>query len=160
MLANPKIKKGLIGVLIVVIGYMFVLPRFQAAELIPAPEFPNPGPTLTLEGRVYNLDALSGEQQRYLKLGVVFEFETEDAAFLLLEGEPLTLALELFEEELHPKSPLIDDLVGAVVNGKTLDEIASPAGRQSLKDELMEGVGAIVGEPHLLNVYFTEFVFQ
>ena len=64
MLANPKAKKMIVGVLIIVIGYMFVLPRFQSTEALPTeiPEGAGPGPTYALAGTVYNLS--SGPQQQ------------------------------------------------------------------------------------------------
>ncbi len=162
MLANPKIRMGVVGFLIVVVGYLFVLPKLQSSEEEPLepPEFPNPGPTYTLGTKVYNLLTTPAQQQRYLKLGVVFEFTAESVEFLLLEGEPLALELELFAEELGPKRPIIQDAVGAIVSSRTLGDVSSSGGRQTLKDELLAAVTAIVGEPELLNVYFTEFVFQ
>ena len=160
MLANPKAKKMIVGVLIVVIGYMFVLPRFQATEALPAgiPEGAGPGPTFTMEASVYNLSTPPQQKQRYLKLAVTLEFEAEDAAFFDLEGEPLKL--ELFSEEIEPKHPIIADAVGTIVAGKSLDDIATVAGREALRAELLERIGELVHEPHLINVYFTEFVFQ
>lgn len=162
MLANPKAKKAIVGVLILAIGYFVLLPRFQAGEALApeVPEFPNPGPTYTLEAAVYNLNTPSAQQPRYLKLGVTFEFEADEVAFFFLSGEALALTLEEFAEELGPKRPIIDDAVSAIVGSKTLEDVASALGRQRLKDELREAIAAIVGEPVLLNVFFTEFVFQ
>ena len=161
MLANPKVKKLLVGLIIVVVGYMFVLPRFQASEAtLEIPEHANPGPTYTLESQVFNLSTPLQEQRRYLKLQVAFEFEAEDVAFFLLAGEPLALQLEHFAEELGPKRPVIDDAVGTIVSGKSLEDVTTTAGREQLREELRAAVGAIVGEPPLINVYFTEFVTQ
>ena len=162
MLKNPKAKKAIVGVLIIVIGYMFVLPRFQATEALPIeiPEGAGPGPTYALEAAVYNLATPPQQQQRYLKLAVTFEFEAEDPAFFELEGEALKLELELFEEEVGVKHPIIVDAVGTLVQGKSLEDISTVVGREALRAEIVERVGELVVEPHLINVYFTEFVFQ
>lgn len=161
MLANRTVRMGLVGVLIVVIGYMFVLPRMQSSDAEAAvPEHPNPGPTYTLEAKVYNLLTPAAQTQRYLKVGMVFEFEAEDPAFFELEGEALAVELEHFAETLAPKRPILEDAVGGLVASKTLDDISTALGRQQFKDELREAVGGIVGEPQLLTVYLTEFVFQ
>jgi len=161
MLKNPKIRMGLVGLVIVVVGYLFVLPRFQASSAPPEiPEYPNPGPTYTLAPKVYNLLTPSAQAPRYLKLGVVFEFATEDAAFFQLTGAALKVALEHFAEELGPKRPLIEDLVGTIVSRRTLEDVSNALGRDTLKSEVMEAVAQVVGAPLLLNIYFTEFVYQ
>ena len=162
MLKNPKIRMAVVGLLIVVVGYMFVLPKMQGGSAAaPAiPEHPNPGPTYTVAAKVYNLLTPTAQQPRYLKLGVVLEFEATEPAFVLLEGEALQAALDLFAEELGPKAPLIDDAVGTIISRRSLDDAASALGREQLKAELKETIAEIVGEPLLLSVYFTEFVYQ
>ncbi len=162
MLANPKVKKGGIALIVLIFGYMFVLPKMQSANELPLeiPEHANPGHTYHLESTVYNLLTPLAQQPRYLKLGVTFEFETEDVAFYFLEGEALEVALEHFSEELGPKVPIISDAVSALVAAKTLEEISSVNGRASLKTELQTIVAEIVGEPHLTNIFFPEYLFQ
>ena len=162
MLANPKVKKGGIALIVLIFGYMFVLPKMQSANELPLeiPEHANPGPTYYLDSTVYNLLTPVAQQPRYLKLGVTFEFETEDVAFYFLEGEALKLALEHFSEELGPKRPIISDAVSTVVAAKSLEEISTVSGRAALKEELRVVVGEIVGEPHLIDVFFPEFHFQ
>ena len=162
MLANPKAKKAIVGMLIIVIGYMFVLPRFQATEALPTeiPEGAGPGPTYALDAAVYNLSTPPQQQQRYLKLGVTFEFEAEDASFFELEGHALEAEVEHFNSEVGAKHPIIADAVGTIVAGRSLEDISTVVGREALRSELLERVGDLVHEPHLINVYFTEFVFQ
>lgn len=162
MLQNPKAKKAIVGILIVVIGYMFVLPRFQATEALPTeiPEGAGPGPTYPIEASVYNLATVPQQQQRYLKLAVTLEFEAEDVSFFELEGHTLEAEIEHFRSVVGAKHPIIADAVGRLVQGKTLEEISTVVGREALREELLEEVGGLIHEPHLINVYFTEFVFQ
>ena len=144
MLANPKAKKMIVGVLIIVIGYMFVLPRFQSTEALPTeiPEGAGPGPTYALAGTVYNLSAVSPEQQSYLKLALTFEFEAEDASFFELEGEAREHEVERFREELAPKQPIIADAVGTIVAGKTLADVSTAVGREALRRSCWRGSGS------------------
>ncbi len=163
MLANKRVRMGIVGLLIVVVGYMFVLPKMQGSTPvgpIQLPEHPNPGPTYTLESRVYNLLTPASQQARYLKMGLVFEFAEEDPAFFLLEGEALALTLEQFAEELKPKRPVIEDAISGIVSAKSWTDLSTPLGRKQLKEALLQAIGEVVGEPPVLNVYFTEFVSQ
>ena len=161
MLKNPKAKKGLIVVVILAVAYFIVLPRFRgSAAEVTLPEHPNPGPTYTLEASVYNLLTPASQPPRFIKLGVVFEFATADKNFFLLTGAALQAALATFAAELAPKAPVIEDAVNAIVSSKVLQDVSTPLGRDQLKQEIKSRVAEIVGEPELLNVYFTDLVTQ
>lgn len=159
-----KTRNGKIVLLLVVLaaGYFYVYPNYFAAETegVELPDHPNPGPTYTVGPAVHNLTVEPGGPARFVKIAVVLEFAAADPAFQLLVGEPLHLALDEFAEELGPKKPIIEDAVGRIVSAKTVADFATVAGRDVLKEEIQAAVEAIVGEPELANVYFTEFVTQ
>ena len=132
------------------------------------------GPHITLEGRVFNLLAAAGEPPAYLKLETVIEFETFDEqwAFVLhgcvfvpgsggsaCAAEEHAL-LTTFEEEIGTGRQLIEDAVTSIVGGKTVDEIATPEGKDTLREEIREAVEMVILEPRVRRVLFTDFVTQ
>ncbi len=132
------------------------------------------GPHITLEGRVFNLLVVAGEPLAYLKLETVIEFETfdEEWAYVLhgcvfvpgsggsacAEEEHTLLAK--FEEEIGTGRQLIEDAVTSIVSGKTANEIATPEGKDTLREEIRQAVELVILEPRVRRVLFTDFVTQ
>ena len=100
----------------------------------------------------------SADQPRYLKLQIVLEFETEDAGWFELSGHDLELRLEEFAEEIPV--PLIEDVVTTTVSAKSAEDLSSPAGKDALRAEIREAVRALLPEPHVRRVLFTNFITQ
>lgn len=117
----------------------------------------NPGPTYQLKDRILNLN---GTPRHYLKLGLALEFKAKSPAFYKLAGEARAKADEEFALELAPKAPAIEDAITTLVGAKSQAQISTPAGQAELKRELLERIAQVVGEPELVNVYFTQFVTQ
>jgi flagellar basal body-associated protein FliL len=132
------------------------------------------GPHITLGGRVFNLLVVSGEPPAYLKLETVIEFETfDDQWAYVLHGcvfvpgsggsacaeEEHTL-LATFEEEIGTGRQLIEDAVTSIVSGKTAGEIATPEGKDELREEIRQAVEMVIREPRVRRVLFTDFVTQ
>lgn len=117
------------------------------------------GPTYIVEERVVNLQA-SGAVTRYLRFEVVLEFQPHDPAFYTLKGEAHAKAQEAFLEEISPKAPVIEDTILDIVGGKSVEQLVSPQGKDRLKDELAEAITKRIGDPKVVNVYFTQFVTQ
>jgi flagellar protein FliL len=131
----------------------------------PPPETPDPGEgehgvMLVLEDKVVNLLPGSASSYHYAKIGVTVEIRPEKADFYALAGEVRKEAEEEAALEHAGDVPLLLDALGRVVSAKTSEEIASPESRQELKHELHEEFGHILGEHHVLDVYFTELVMQ
>lgn len=132
------------------------------------------GPHITLEGRVFNLLSAAGEPRAYLKLETVIEFETFDeewayvlhgCVFVPESGGSACAAeehalLATFEEEIGTGRQLIEDAVTSIVSGKTADEIATPEGKDTLREEIREAVEMVIFEPRVRRVLFTDFVTQ
>ena len=135
------------------------------------------GPHITLEGRVFNLIVVAGEPPVYVKLETVIEFETFDEEWdyvlhgcVLVPGsggsggsacaeEEHTL-LAAFEEEIGTGRQLIEDAVTSIISGKTAGEIATPEGKDALREEIRQAVETVISEPRVRRVLFTDFVTQ
>lgn len=164
--------------------FMFVLggssSESAAEDGEPTPE-PTPvvvdgkiGPHIFLEDRLYTLRA-SGDEQRYVKLSIVIEFETfeEEWAHILhgcvfAAGEeevgPCKAAenelLHEFEEEIGTGRKLIEDAVVALVSSKSYEELTSPAGMEALRSEMRHAIAGLIEHPHDARVLFLEFLTQ
>lgn len=64
--------------------------------------------------------------------------------------------------ELKAKEPQIRDAVIRVLSSKKAEDVLTPEGKESLKEELVEALNEAVAfdEPPVTNVYFTEFIVQ
>lgn len=64
--------------------------------------------------------------------------------------------------ELKAKEPQIRDAVIKVLSSKKAEDVLTPEGKETLKEELVEAINESVGfdEPPVTNVYFTEFIVQ
>ena len=158
-------------------AYFFVLSPSGDAEAGGEPT-PGPsvqvdgrlGPRITLESRVFNLLAAPGEKQTYLKLETVIEFETADVAWadvmLGCPSDPHGCAaaeetlLEEFDHHIGSGMTLIEDAVTSIVSSKSLSEVATPEGKEALREEIREAVERLIPHPHVHRVLFTDFVTQ
>ena len=90
---------------------------------------------------VVNLAETNGE--RYLKVDLVLQMS----------------APELSEELLAKKAQVLDLLI-TVLSRKNLEAVATPVGKNMLKEEIMEKINAQLETGSISNIYFTEFVVQ
>lgn len=60
------------------------------------------------------------------------------------------------------KVPMIRDVVISILSSKSGDTVLAVAGRETLKQELVDGINEVLGldEAPVVNVYFIEFVVQ
>ncbi len=63
-------------------------------------------------------------------------------------------------EELQVRNIIVRDAVIEVMSSNTFEEIASPQGKEKLKENLTRGINKIVTEGEIEEVYFTEFIVQ
>lgn len=115
------------------------------------------GPYVTLDDRVFTLIS-PVEAPRYLKLRVVLEFETDDEAWFELAGEALEEEIEAFRSALPVA--LIEDAITTTVSGKSIADISSPAGKDTLREEIRVAVAALLPDEHVRRVLFTNFITQ
>jgi flagellar FliL protein len=64
--------------------------------------------------------------------------------------------------ELVPRLPMIQDAIIRVLSSKRATDVLTNAGKETLKQELIEAINEVTGfdEPVVVNVYFTEFIIQ
>ncbi len=128
-----------------------------ASEEKPA-SISNPGPMYVLPDRVVNL--ADPGARRYLKIGLSIEFATGAAEFKKAGPEERKAKQAEFDKVLEPQVPLINDTIITLLAARTSSELATPEGKQKLKDDIKDSMNRILGGDQIVNVYFTQFVTQ
>jgi len=173
----------LAGGVVAAVLFVFVLGGSSAAEPPPAEVGePEPvsvpgklGPHITVGERVFTLLS-PAESQRYVKLEIVIEFETFDAAWehvlhgcVFAGGEggaspcqsELEALLHEFEEhEIGTGRTLIEDAITTIVSSHSLEEVGTVTGREAMRQEIRDAVDDIIYEPRVTRVLFTQFITQ
>jgi len=117
------------------------------------------GPHIVLKERVFNLANGAGGAKHFLKLAATIEFQTTDAGWYKLAGEPLVKALDTFDkEEIGSGRLIIEDAITTIVSGKRIEEIATAEGKDSLREEIRTAVAHQIAEPPVYRVLFTSFI--
>jgi flagellar FliL protein len=121
--------------------------------------------TVSLGERIVNLADPGG--YRYLKTEIVVEVAIDQKTY-----ERLTAAggggghgggggsTDPLRAELEHSWPKIQDTLTMVLTSKTVDELATPEGKERLKDELREKLQPAFGDYKITEVYLTQFVIQ
>ncbi len=138
--------------------FMFVLNKPAEAPKLPDPSPGQHGVMIALEDKVVNL--MTGGDFRYAKIGVTVEVRPEKADFYALKGEARVAAEKEILKDYEAAMPLLQDAVGTAVGSRTSSELATPEGRQKLKEDLHAAVAGVLGEEEVLAVYFTDLVMQ
>lgn len=92
---------------------------------------------------LFTVNLLSESGRRYLKIEMNLE----------LEGEELAL-------ELETKKPVLRDVIIRILSGKSLEEVSTIKGKETLKEEILTDLNQRVKDGKIKNVYFTDFVVQ
>lgn len=92
---------------------------------------------------LFTVNLLSESGRRYLKVEMNLE----------LEGEELAL-------ELETKKPLLRDVIIRILSAKSLEEVSTVKGKETLKEEILSDLNQRVKDGKIKNVYFTDFVVQ
>jgi len=162
--AAPKKKSKLLLIIIILVvllaaggggAYFFLFkkkaapPPQQGQAAAPAPVAAPAGPSAPpvktiidhLSTFIVNLADQSGS--RYLKV-------TMD----------LSLSNEEVKKEIEEKMPMVRDTIITILSNKYYNDIATPAGKLTLKRELISRLNVILAKGRILDIYFTEFVVQ
>lgn len=81
--------------------------------------------------------------KRYLKLGMKME-----------------LSSERILEEMKNRSFQIKDAMLMILSSKEFDDIATPSGKQALKQEIMAQMNKILKQGQVKEIFFTDFIVQ
>lgn len=92
---------------------------------------------------LFTVNLLSESGRRYLKVEMNLE----------LEGEELAL-------ELDTKKPVLRDIIIRILSSKSLEEISTQKGKESLKEQIVSEINTRIKDGKIKNVYFVDFVVQ
>ena len=92
---------------------------------------------------IFTVNLLSESGRRYLKVEMNLE----------LEGEELAI-------ELETKKPVLRDVIIRILSGKSLEEVSTIKGKETVKEEILSDLNARIKDGKIKNVYFTDFVVQ
>ena len=106
-----------------------------------------PGPAFKIEDSIYNL----GETNRYARAAVEVELD--------IEGMDEKGVAE-FMDEARTRMPWIRDLVIVHLSGKIYRDVATPEGKNQLKEELRVKINALLSRGQVREVMFTSFAVQ
>jgi len=106
-----------------------------------------PGPSFKIDDTVYNL----GETNRYARAAMEIELD--------VEGMDEKIAAE-FMDEVRTRLPWIRDLVIGHLSGKIYRDVATPDGKNQLKEELRVKINALLSRGQVREVMFTSFAVQ
>lgn len=155
----------LIGILVGGLVLFMVAPRFlgspaaePSAPAARAPAKHYEGGTLRIKERIFNLQ--DPNARRYLKLGVALVFEAETDKYEKAAGEEKHKLNVEFEKEADPHKDFIQDTLISVVSSKTMAQVLSPEGKDSLREEIVSRLNAGLHGEKVMKVLFTEFVIQ
>lgn len=65
-----------------------------------------------------------------------------------------------FEHEIGTGRSLIEDAVTSIISGHTASEVATPAGKEALKEEIKLAIEQLIEEPRVTRVLFLNFITQ
>ncbi|MFA5215618.1 flagellar basal body-associated protein FliL [Sulfuricurvum sp.] len=91
----------------------------------------------------FTVNLLSESGRRYLKVEMNLE----------MEGEELS-------PELEEKKPIFRDIIIRQLSSKSLEEISTLKGKESLKEGIVNELNTRLKDGKVKNVYFTDFVVQ
>lgn len=92
---------------------------------------------------LFTVNLLSESGRRYLKVEMNLE----------LEGEELAI-------ELETKKPVLRDTIIRILSSKSLEEISTAKGKETLKEQIVSELNTRVKDGKIKNVYFVDFVVQ
>jgi flagellar FliL protein len=98
--------------------------------------------------------------RKYIRVTIVVEFAPDDPEYELLPEEEKTAYLTSFEEKLNSRLPIMDDTVITLLSTKTYEDLYTAEGKEKLRTEIMTMLAQKLPDPHILSIYFTEFVVQ
>ena len=120
-----------------------------------------PSPELDINGRVFNL-AGNAAGYKYVKLSVVVQFVDPKGDFAKANGAALTKLDQDFAAGHAGATNAFNDILTTTVSSKTAADLATPQGKEALRQELISKFnGALAGSNDRVSyVLFSDFVMQ
>ncbi len=104
------------------------------------------GPTYTLPDRIVNL--ADPGANRYLKVSIVLEFSPE------LDSQSDV------NKTITQRMTVLEDTLTTLLSSQTTAALSTTAGKEALKQAIIQQCGKVLDNLHLLSVYFPDFVMQ
>lgn len=99
------------------------------------------GKVIPLETFIINLSGSKG--RRIAKVNMEMELQGDD-----------------IQMEIDKRKAQIRDIIIIILSSKTYDEVASRDGKDLLKNEIKDTLNAFLTKGKIVNVYFTEFIYN
>lgn len=99
------------------------------------------GKVIPLETFIVNLAGSKG--RRVAKVDLQLELEGDGTA-----------------EEIEKRKAQIRDIIIILLSGKTYDEVSTREGKEQLRNEIKDTVNAFLTKGKILNVFFTDFIYN
>jgi hypothetical protein len=132
------------------------------ADIVPTatvePLKPGDGIMFNMSTKIINL-ADSGAR-KYIRLTMVLEFAPDNPEYTNMSAEEQKTYLTTFQDKINARMPLLDDIVITLISTKAFDDLYTAAGKEALRQELMQSIATKLPDHQLISVYFTEFVVQ
>ncbi len=119
--------------------------QVKAVDATPIPSY-DVGPIYTMQTRVVNLGDPGAN--RYLKIQIVLEFQPG-------VDKQSDVTTKLSQREIA-----LQDIITTVLSTKTTSQLLTAAGKDELKQELMQQFQPMLADLHLRDILFPEFVMQ
>lgn len=99
------------------------------------------GKVIPLETFIVNLSGTKG--RRIAKVNMELELQGDQA-----------------QSEIDKRKAQIRDIIIIILSSKTYDEVATREGKDGLKSEIKDTLNAFLSKGKIVNVYFTEFIYN
>ncbi len=116
------------------------------------------GVMFNMSTKIINLADPTG--RKYIRLTVVLEFDPSSPEYDTMKAEERTAYLTTFNDTINARMPIMDDAVISLLSTKTFEDLYTSAGKEALRQEVIQSIASRMPEYRLISVYFTEFVVQ
>ncbi len=117
-----------------------------------------PAIPVSLGERVVNLGDPGG--YRYIKVEIVLSLYDDDIDTSGMDAGELEDAQAEALAQLQPLMPQIQDVVTMVLTAQMVADVSTPAGKESVKAQLIERLAPILTQQHIDAIYFAQFLIQ
>lgn len=117
-----------------------------------------PKEIILIENLIVNPAGTNGT--RYLSTSIGLEVEKEEAASEGEGGEGEGEGKEAGGGRMKQMTPVIRDILIAILSSRTLEELSSIEGKETVRKEILEKVQLALGEIKISKVYFVDYVLQ
>lgn len=161
-----KKKKPILLIVIIVVLFFLLLVGGLVAYLV-LDSTPQTQQQVTQMNTPQQQQQSRQRSQDYINIGKIIPLEqftvnlvSDSGSRFLKTSVNLELSVEMLEQEIDKKKPLIRDLIIRILSSKTYEEVGTSKGKERLKDEMASRLNEVLTDGFVKNIYFTDFVVQ